>query len=326
MNTTDATPTVDPRELHIPVLRDRCVALLAPALQDAGSVYLDATTGLGGHSEAVLTACPAARAICLDRDREALALAAQRLAAFAGRTTFVQTVFDGLGEAVAAHGRDGRVDAILFDLGVSSLQLDSDVRGFAYSRPAPLDMRMDRTTGSTAADLVNSLPEAELRRTLRVYGEEPHARAYARAIVAHRAEQPLTTTDELAGLIIAAAPRGEHRGHPAKRVFQALRIAVNDELGAIERALPAAIRALRPGGRLVVMSFQSLEDRIVKRCFAAGASVSAPPDMPVVRAQDEPVLRPLTRGAEQADAAEVAANPRAASVRLRAVEKLREAA
>lgn len=315
---------IDPADLHISVLRDRCVELLAPALQDPGSVYLDATTGLGGHTEAVLHACPNARAVCIDRDTEALDLAGQRLAPLTDRVDLVHAVFDELPEVVAEHGRDGRVDAVLFDLGVSSLQLDDEDRGFAYSRPAPLDMRMDQTRGETAAELLAHIDLGELTGLLRLYGEEPHARRYARVILDRQAERPIETTDDLAGLIQTAAPRGEHRGHPAKRVFQALRIAVNGELEVLERALPAAIDSLRIGGRLVVLSFQSLEDRIVKRIFVKASTSSAPPDMPVLRPEDAPLLRTLVRGAEQAGTEERAHNPRSASVRLRAVEKIRE--
>jgi 16S rRNA (cytosine1402-N4)-methyltransferase len=229
---------------------------------------------------------------------------------------------------VLADAAVDEVAGVLFDLGVSSLQLDADERGFSYSRDTPLDMRMDATAGRTAADVVNDYPVAELARVLRVYGEERFARRIAEAIVRERSRGPIHSSARLAELVREAIPAATRRtgGHPAKRTFQALRIEVNDELGALERALPAAVDAIRLGGRVVVIAYQSLEDRLVKRVFTAAARSTAPPDLPVVPESAQPSLRLLTRGAETPGQDEVEANPRAASARLRAVERIRAAA
>ena len=314
-------------EEHVPVLLERCLALLAPALTGPGAVVVDATLGLGGHSAALLGAHPQLRLVGLDRDPQALELAGRRLAPYAERTTLVHAVYDEMPDVLARLGLE-RVQGVLFDLGVSSLQLDRAERGFSYAQDAPLDMRMDPTTGISAADVLNTYPADRLAQVLAEYGEERFARRIARAVVAARAEAPLTSSARLVDLVrdsIPAATR-RHGGNPAKRTFQALRIEVNGELGSLERALPAALEALAVGGRLVVMSYQSLEDRIVKRLLAAGATSTTPVGLPVELPGHEPWLRLLTRGAEQADPAEVAANPRAASVRLRAAERVRDAA
>jgi 16S rRNA (cytosine1402-N4)-methyltransferase len=310
----------------VPVLLERCVALLAPALTDADHVVVDCTLGMGGHAEALLAATPA-RLVGIDRDPEALRRSTARLSSYADRTTFVHAVYDELPAVLAGLGLDS-VQGVLFDLGVSSLQLDETDRGFAYSHDAPLDMRMDPSTGRTAADIVNTYDGKELARVLREYGDERFASRIADAIVRERQSSPVTSSARLAELVRDAVPAAARRtgGNPAKRTFQALRIEVNDELGALERALPAAITALRVGGRLVVLAYQSLEDRIVKRVFTAGASVTAPVDLPVIPEHSQPQLKLLVRGAEQASDAEVTANPRAASVRLRAVERVRAAA
>ncbi|HVU61986.1 MAG TPA: 16S rRNA (cytosine(1402)-N(4))-methyltransferase RsmH [Mycobacteriales bacterium] len=312
---------------HLPVLLDRVLELLEPVAGGAGAVVVDATVGLGGHTAALLERHPELRMIGIDRDPSALAHSERRLAAHRDRVRLVHGVYDTLPQILDAAGVD-RVDGVLFDLGVSSMQLDDDERGFAYSRDTDLDMRMDPTRGLTAADIVNDYSASDLARVLREYGEERFARRIADAIVRERRTGPVTSSARLAELVRDAVPAATRRtgGHPAKRTFQALRIEVNDELGVLERALPAAITALRVGGRLVVLAYQSLEDRIVKRNFAAGASVTAPVDLPVIPEQDQPQLRLLTRGAEQASGAEIAANPRAASVRLRAVERIRSAA
>ena len=312
---------------HVPVLLERCVALLAPALATPGSVFVDATLGLGGHSEALLRRLPHLRLVGLDRDREALAATTERLAPYADRVTLVHAVYDRLPEVLADLGLP-RVQGVLFDLGVSSLQLDEPARGFAYAQDAPLDMRMDQSGGPTAADVVNYYPAEELARVLREYGEERFARRIADAVVRERAHEPFTTTARLAELVRRSIPAATRRtgGHPAKRTFQALRIEVNGELDALARALPAAVAALSVGGRIVVLSYHSLEDRIVKRVLAAGAASSAPPDLPVLPPELRPQLRLLTSGAETPTADEVAANPRAASARLRAAERIREAA
>jgi 16S rRNA (cytosine1402-N4)-methyltransferase len=309
---------------HVPVMLSRVLDLLGPALSAPAAVVVDATVGLGGHAEAMLAAHPDLRLIGVDRDPAALERSAARLAGFGPRVRLVHARYDALPDVLDEAGVR-RLDAALFDLGVSSLQLDDDTRGFAYSRDTALDMRMDPTSSRTAADVVNTYPVAELARVLRVYGEERFARRIAEAIVRAR---PVTTSAGLAELVREAVPAATRRtgGHPAKRTFQALRIEVNDELAVLDRALPAAIAALRVGGRVVVLSYHSLEDRMVKRVLAAGATTSAPPDLPVVPESARPTLRLLTRGAETPDDGELAANPRAASARLRAAERIREAA
>lgn len=311
---------------HVPVMPERVLALLAPALAAPGAVLVDATLGFGGHSELLLRAHPGLRLVGLDRDPEALHASRDRLTEHAGRVTLVHAVYDELPRVLDDLGH-GRVQGVLFDLGVSSVQLDERERGFAYSYDAPLDMRMDPTTGVTAADVVNTYAADELARVLRDYGEERHARRIAAAVVRERAREPFTSTARLATAIRDAMPAAVRYatggGHPAKRSFQALRIEVNGELELLERALPAALAALALGGRIVVLSYHSLEDRLVKQVLRAGASSTAPPDLPVVPEQHEPELRLLTRGAERPDAAELAGNGRAASARLRAAERIR---
>jgi 16S rRNA (cytosine1402-N4)-methyltransferase len=311
---------------HEPVMRDRVLALLAPALTDP-AVVVDTTVGLGGHAEALLAAHPRLELIGLDRDPKALELCASRLAPFGTRVRLVRAVYDALPDVLADAGI-AEVAGVLFDLGVSSMQLDEEDRGFAYSRDTALDMRMDPDGPTTAADIVNGYSAAELARVLRDYGEERFARRIADAIVRERSSRPLTSSARLAELVRDAIPAATRRvgGHPAKRTFQALRIEVNDELRVLERALPAAVDAIRVTGRVVVIAYHSLEDRMVKRLFAAGATTSAPPDLPVVPEEAQPRLRLLTRGAELPTEDEVAANPRAASARLRAVERVRAAA
>ena len=307
---------------HDPVLLDRVVALLAPALSHDGAVLVDATLGLGGHSEAVLTRCEQARVIGIDRDLDALALAGERLAPFGERFVGVHAVYDELPDVLDDQGLDA-VDAVLFDLGVSSMQLDVPERGFAYSVDAPLDMRMDKTTGPSAADVLNTYSVGELTRVLRDYGEEKFARKIAGAVVRRRETTPFTTSAALVELLYAEIPAPARRtgGHPAKRTFQALRMEVNDELAVLRRAIPAAIDAIAVGGRVVVESYHSLEDRLVKQAFTAATRSTVPIDLPFVPEGSEPALRLVTRGAEQADDVETAANPRAASVRLRALER-----
>jgi 16S rRNA (cytosine1402-N4)-methyltransferase len=312
---------------HVPVMLERVLELLEPSVSAAGAVVVDATLGLGGHAAALLARHPDLRLIGIDRDPAALERSRVRLAAHSDRITLVHGVYDSIPAVLADAGVD-QVDGVLFDLGVSSMQLDADERGFAYSRDTGLDMRMDPSTGKTAEDVVNGYSVQELTRVLKEYGEERFARRIAQAIVRERAVAPLTSSQRLADLVREAVPAATRRtgGHPAKRAFQALRIEVNDELGALERALPAAITALRLGGRLVVLAYQSLEDRIVKRALAAVTTSNAPADLPVVPESAQPRLRLVVRGSEAATAAEVEANPRAASVRLRAVERVREAA
>ena len=301
---------------HVPVLLARTLDLLGPAVDAPGAVVLDATLGLGGHSAALLERFGTLRLVGLDRDPRALEVAAHRLAPYGERATLVHAVYDELAAVLSRLGV-GRVQGVLFDLGVSSMQLDEAARGFAYAQDAPLDMRMDQSRGTTAADVVNTYPAAQLAKVLKEYGDERFARRIADAVVREREREPFTGTARLAELVRTAIPAATRRtgGHPAKRTFQALRIEVNGELDALAVA-----------GRIVVMSYQSLEDRMVKRTLVAGAASTAPRDLPVVPPEHQPVLRLLTRGAETASAEEVAANPRAASVRLRAAERLRDAA
>jgi 16S rRNA (cytosine1402-N4)-methyltransferase len=306
---------------------DRVVALLAPALEGRPAVVVDATLGLGGHAEALLSRHPALRLVGLDRDPQALQLSGDRLSPYEERITLVHAVYDELPAVLSRLGLE-RVDGVLFDLGVSSPPLDEAERGFAYAVEAPLDMRMDPTRGRTAADVVNGYTVERLTAVLRDYGEERFARRIAEAIVRERDRTPLHSSQRLAELVREAVPAATRRtgGHPAKRTFQALRVEVNDELGALARALPAAVAALRVGGRIVVLSYQSLEDRLVKRVLRAGSTSTAPADLPVEPEWAAPQLRLLTRGAETPSDAELADNPRAASARLRAAERIREAA
>jgi 16S rRNA (cytosine1402-N4)-methyltransferase len=312
---------------HVPVLRDRVIALLAPALETPGAVLVDATLGLGGHTEYALELFPRLRVIGVDRDPIALQLSRERLAGFGERVTLVHAVYDEVPDVLADLGYR-EVQGVLFDLGVSSMQLDEADRGFAYAQDAPLDMRMDPTTGITAAEVLNTYTAADLARVLRQYGEERFASRIAARIVVERQVAPFTTSARLVDLVRESIPAAARRtgGNPAKRTFQALRIEVNGELDALRRAIPAAVDALAVGGRIVVMSYHSLEDRIVKHALAAGAHPDVPPGLPIVPVEHQPWLRLLTRGAEMADEAEIAANPRAASVRVRAAERIGRAA
>ncbi|WP_053385762.1 16S rRNA (cytosine(1402)-N(4))-methyltransferase RsmH [Leucobacter japonicus] len=318
----------DPSELHTPVLLDRCIELLAPVAMTAGStdgpVIVDATLGMGGHTEALLERFPNLTVIGLDRDTEALALAGKRLERFGARAIRVHAVYDDIARAVHDSGFD-RIDGVLFDLGVSSLQLDEADRGFAYAQDAPLDMRMDQSRGETAADVLAQAPEGRLRAIFERYGEEPLAGRYARAIVAARALAPITRSGELVDVLQEATPAAvRDQRHPAKRVFQALRIEVNAELAVLERAIPAALNLLAVDGRAVIMSYQSLEDRFVKRELSRRSTSTAPAGLPVELPEHRPEFRLLTRGAELADDAERARNPRAIPVRLRAAERVRD--
>jgi 16S rRNA (cytosine1402-N4)-methyltransferase len=313
--------------VHVPVLLERALTLLEPALASGPAIMVDATLGLGGHTSALLAAHPQLTVVGLDRDPDALRRSGERLLPYAGRTHLVHAVYDQLAGVLADLGID-RVDGVLFDLGVSSLQLDEAARGFAYAQDAPLDMRMDQSQGITAEEVVNTYSAGELTRILREYGEERFAARVAAAIVRERSAAPLTSSARLAELVRDAIPAATRRtgGHPAKRAFQALRIEVNGELDALRAAVPAALAALRVGGRIVVMSYQSLEDRIVKRALAEVTTSKTPVGLPVELPEAAPRFRLLTRGSEEASAEEVAANPRAASVRLRAAERIREAA
>ena len=314
---------MDIERIHTPVMLERTVELLAPAIEAEGAVLVDATLGMGGHSRAFLERFPKLTVIGLDRDTDALAIARERLAAFGDRARFVHTVYDGIAEAIRSEGFD-EVQGVLFDLGVSSLQLDRAERGFAYAKDAPLDMRMDSTRGRTAADVIAESSEQELRRIFQEYGEEKLAQRYARAIVRARAEEPITRSGQLVAILTDATPVAVQRqGHPAKRVFQALRIEVNEELSVLQRAMPAALDTIAVGGRIVVLAYQSLEDRIVKRVLATASTSSAPPGLPMELPEHKPQFRLLVRGAELASESEQAENPRAKPVRLRAAERVR---
>jgi 16S rRNA (cytosine1402-N4)-methyltransferase len=312
---------------HVPVALPRVAELLAPALENRPAVLVDATLGLGGHAAALLAAHPQLTLVGLDRDPDAQDIAGRRLAAYADRTHLVHAVYDRIAEVLDDLGL-GPVHGVLFDLGVSSLQLDADERGFAYARDADLDMRMDPTTGPTAADVLNTYPVPQLARVLREYGEERFAGRIAAAIDRRRKVAPLRRSGELVELLYQAVPAASRRtgGHPAKRTFQALRIEVNGELDALRAALPAAVDALAVGGRLVVLAYHSLEDRIVKRELAVRSTSTTPIDLPVELPGRGPELRLLVRGSEQASDDEISDNPRAASVRLRAAERVREVA
>ena len=312
-------------EQHTPVLLERTIELLAPALDAPGAVYVDGTLGHGGHAAAILERFPSVRLVGIDRDTTALDLAGQRLAPYADRIDLVHAVYDEIGEVLARLGIAG-AQAILLDLGVSSMQIDQAERGFSYMKDAPLDMRMDRSLGITAQDVVDTYSEGDLRRILSQYGEEKLAGRIAAAIVRERGS--LHTTGQLADLVQRAMPAAVlHRsgGHPAKRTFQALRIEVNDELTVLRRAVRAALDVLAVGGRIVVLSYHSLEDRIVKQAMADLAVDHTPLDLPVSLADQQPQLKLLVRGAEKASAAEQQSNSRSASVRLRAAERVREA-
>jgi 16S rRNA (cytosine1402-N4)-methyltransferase len=326
---TSEIPTPPTSARHTPVLKDRCINLLAPAFEAARQagrtpIVVDATLGMGGHSEAMLQRFDDLHLIGIDRDTEALALAGERLSPFAGRTDLVHAVYDQLAAVLDDLGVRA-IDGILMDLGVSSLQLDERERGFAYSFDAPLDMRMDTSRGQTAADVVNTYSEEDLVRIIRTWGEEKFAGRIANHIVAARDKAPLTHTGELVEIIRNVVPAGAARtgGHPAKRTFQALRIEVNEELRVLERAVPAAVDALALHGRAVVMSYHSLEDKIVKSVFAAGSRSSAPAGFPVELEEHKATLKRLTKGTEIPTDEEIAENPRAASARLRAVEKVK---
>ena len=313
----------DAAQRHVPVLRDRIVDLLEPALSVEGAICVDATLGMGGHAEAILDRCPSARVIGVDRDEQALALAGERLARFGDRFLGVHAVYDEIADVVEAH-TDGVAHGILFDLGVSSLQLDEPDRGFAYRHDAPLDMRMDQSSGITAAEVLNTFSHGDLARILKTYGEERFSGRIASAVLREREKEPFTTSARLVDVLRAAIPTASQRsgGHPAKRTFQALRIEVNAELSVWGRAIDAAIDVLAPGGRIAVLSYHSLEDRITKQAFARGATSRTPAGMPVELPELAAYLRLLTRGAEVPDEQEQHDNPRSASARLRAAERL----
>lgn len=313
----------DLSSIHTPVLLDRCIELLEPALQRPAGVFVDGTIGMGGHTAAMLARFPDLTAVGLDRDTEALAITRKRLHDEANRLHLVHTVYDDMVGAVTNLGIE-RVDGILLDLGVSSLQLDTAGRGFAYSQDAPLDMRMDQQHGLTAADIIADSTEGRLRELFERYGDEPLAGRYARAIVQARQLAPITRSGMLVDILQDATPaKIKRQRHPAKRVFQALRIAVNNELDALERVLPDALDLLKIGGRLVVMSYQSLEDRIVKHVFRDATTSTAPAGLPIELEEHKPHFRLVTRRAETASETEQQMNPRSIPVRLRAIERVK---
>jgi 16S rRNA (cytosine1402-N4)-methyltransferase len=309
---------------HISVMRDRCIDLLAPAINSTENpVIVDATLGLGGHTEALLERFPTLKVIGIDRDADALARATARLAPFRDRLFTKHACFDSITDVAASFGHF-KITGALFDLGVSSMQLDERNRGFSYSHDAPLDMRMDRTQSLTAAEIINTYEPGQLVRILRSYGEEKFAVRVVESIVKARAVAPLNSTIELATLVKNAIPAATRRtgGNPAKRTFQALRIETNDELGAITRALPSALKLLGIGGRLVVMSFQSLEDRIVKDLFVASTTSGTPRDLPFELPELAAKFSLVIKGSETPGAQELEENSRSASVRLRAIERV----
>ena len=316
------------RAQHLPVLADRVTALLTPALAADGAVLVDATLGRAGHARALLEACPGLVLVGIDADVAAIEQAGELLAPYAARVTLVHARYDEIPAIVSSLGEPTQVMGLLFDLGVSSPQLDDPGRGFAYAQDAPLDMRMDQTRDRTAADIINGYPAAELARILREYGEERFARRIADAVVRERDRAAITSTQRLSAIVKDAIPAATRRtgGNPAKRTFQALRIEVNDELGTLRRALPGALDVLAVGGRVVVLAYHSLEDRIVKRELVRLSTDQTPPGLPVPANAATPPFRLLTRGAERPDSEEVTGNPRAASARLRAAERIRQAA
>ena len=309
---------------HISVMRDRCIQLLTPAIENCEHpVVVDATLGFGGHTQALLSQFEQLTVIGIDRDSDAIEAATNRLAPFGNRLLTSHATFDRIGDVVTGHGFT-KIEGALFDLGVSSMQLDQSERGFSYSQDAPLDMRMDRSQSLTAAEIVNTYEPGQLVRILRTYGEEKFATRVVERIVKAREIAPLNSTAQLAALIKDAIPAATRRtgGNPAKRTFQALRIETNDELGAITRALPAALQLLNVGARLVVMSFQSLEDRIVKELFVASTTSGTPRDLPFELPEFAAKFSLVVRGGETPSAQELEVNPRSASVRLRAIERV----
>ncbi|GAA0942415.1 16S rRNA (cytosine(1402)-N(4))-methyltransferase RsmH [Nonomuraea longicatena] len=309
---------------HIPVMLERVLELLAPALGGPRPVVVDANLGLGGHTEALLAAHPSLHVVGIDRDPFAVEYSTRRLRPYAERISLVHAASDEMADVLARLGL-GKVDGALFDLGVSSPQLDEAERGFAYSYDAPLDMRMDTSQELTAEKVVNTYSAADLTRILRDYGEERFAPRVAALIIRERVKDAITSTKRLADIVREAIPAATRRtgGNPAKRTFQALRIEVNAELAALEAALPAALDALALGGRVVVLSYHSLEDRLTKQVLTARTRDTGPPGLPVPLPAHQPRFRLLTRGAELPTEDELARNPRAASARMRAAERIR---
>jgi len=309
---------------HIPVALDQCVDLLSPALVNKSKPYLlDATLGLAGHAKVMLERFPNLHLIGIDRDQSAIKLAQANLAQYADRITIVNTTFDQIDLALSTASVT-QVDGILFDLGVSSMQLDQAERGFSYSQSAPLDMRMDQNSSLTAAVVLNTYSHGALAKIIQNYGEEKFASKIAENIIKARTQGELKTTKDLAEIVKNSIPAAARRtgGNPAKRTFQALRIEVNQELAILERAIPAALSALSIGGRLVVMSYQSLEDRIVKRFFTQVSAAKTPRGLPMDLPNSAAHYRLLVSGSESSAESEQISNPRSQSMRLRAIERV----
>lgn len=308
---------------HITVLLNEAVDALLP---ERGGIFVDCTAGGGGHSEAILKRLPkGSRLISLDRDDRAIERCRERLSPYGEASTVVKTNYSEIGDVLDELGID-KIDGVLWDLGVSSVQLDEGERGFSYSQDAPLDMRMDRSGGKTAADVVNGYSEEELRRIIRDWGEEKFFMRVAAAIVARREEKPIETTLELADIITNAIPAGARKKenqHPAKRTFQAIRIEVNDELTIIEPSLRTAVKYLREGGRAAVITFHSLEDRITKQTFKNLENpCTCPSDFPVCVCKKKPEVKLVTKKPIAPSDEELAMNPRARSAKLRVCEKI----
>lgn len=311
-------------ELHLPVSLNRTIELLTPAIEGKEHpVVVDGTLGLAGHSLALLERFPHLTIIGVDRDSEAIEHATKRLSSYSSRVRIYHDTYDNLRGILGDFGTE-YVDGILLDLGVSSLQLDSHERGFSYSRENSLDMRMDRSRGLTASEVLATYSESDLSRILREFGEERFAQKIARAIVSERELAPITSSNRLVELIkrVIPAPARRLGGNPAKRTFQALRIEVNGELSILQRALPVALERLAVGGRMVVLSFQSLEDKIVKRAFAEATTKRTLKGLPVDLPGMENKFALVFNGSEKANEAEILINPRATSVRIRAIERL----
>ncbi len=309
---------------HIPVMADRVLELIEAAIVDVENpIVVDMTLGLGGHTEAILERFEHVTVIGVDRDVQAIARAQERLARFGTRVRVVHGVDDEIIDIVHEQGFD-TIDVVFFDLGVSSMQLDFADRGFAYAQDGPLDMRMNESDELTAAEVLNTYSEDDITRILREFGEEKFARRIAAAVIAQRSNTPFSRTSELVDLVRRSIPAAARRtgGNPAKRTFQALRIAINDELGVFSRALNDALALLNVGGRVIVLAYHSLEDRIAKRRFAELSTLDVPRDLPIVPDHMQPKFRLVVRGAEKASAEEIDANPRATSVRLRAIERV----
>ena len=310
--------------LHTPVALDRCIALLSPAIEsNANPIIIDATLGMGGHSKALLLKYPNLKIIALDRDLSAIKVATDNLSDVIDRIEIVHAVYDELSAVLVKLGIE-KVDGILFDLGVSSMQLDQADRGFAYSQEAPLDMRMDQSSGLSALDILNTYSYGDLVRVIRNFGEEKFATKIADNIIKARAAGTLSTTKDLAEIVKNSIPAPARRtgGNPAKRTFQALRIEVNQELSVLERAMPQAIEAIRVGGRLVVMAYQSLEDKIVKKAFAEVTESHSPLGLPFDLPNSAASYKLIISGSEGASEEEIAINARAQSMRLRALERV----